>query len=157
MRDLKKDFIQEFLKQNPRPTGKQIKEFADLIGCSIGYVYKVINETFLTSRVDLNPNNYAIALHNGYHTANALSRYFCVSVRTIQRFETEHLIIQKLSNYHTIFTPTSPKGVSPMGDVITILQGFKKDMDAVTEFEPMAQINSSKISYIIHFLQMIEP
>lgn len=157
MRELKKDFIQEFLKQNPRPTGKQIKEFADLIGCSIGYVYKVINETFLSSRVDLNPCNYAIALHHGYQTLTALSRYFCVTTKTIQRFEAKHLIKQKLSNYHTIFTPTSPNGESPMGDVITILQGFKKDFDAVDEFEPMAQINSSRISYIIHFLQMIEP
>ena len=47
--------------------------------------------------------------------------------------------------------------MSPMDKVITILQGVKNNMDAVSDFESEAGKNSSKILYIIQFLQDIKP
>lgn len=159
MSDLKKDFILDFIRNNPNPSGKEIAAFAEMTGCSKSYVYYVIkrNGFALFSRHDLAPRNYASAVISGITTIDALSRYFSVSQSSIRRFEKEHRVKQKLNDYHNIWTTNKKTGMSPMDKVITILQGFKNNMDAVSDFESEARINSSKILYIIQFLQDIKP
>jgi len=159
MSQLKKDLILEFIRNNPSPSGQEIAAFAEMIGCSKSYVYYVIerNGFALFSRRDLTPRNYASAVISGITTIDALSRYFGVSQSSIRRFEKEHRVKQKLNDYYKIWKSQKITGVSSMENVITILQGFKNSMDAVSDFESEAGKNSSKILYIIQFLQDIKP
>lgn len=159
MSDLKKDFILDFIRNNPNPSGKEIAAFAVTIGCSKTYVYQVIsrNGFFLHSRRDLTPRNYATAIIAGITTIKALSSYFGISESTIKRFEREHRIKQKLDDYNGIWKHDNVAKVSPMGDIISALMDLKDKMAAVVEFNNNAEINTSKIWYIIQFLQDIKP
>ena len=130
-----------------------------MIGCSKSYVYHVINRHgfYIHTIKDLNPINYANAVISGVTTLKGLSYYFGISLSSINRFEREHRIKRKLNDYHKIWTTNKKTGMSPMDKVITILQGVKNNMDAVSDFESEAGKNSSKILYIIQFLQDIKP
>ena len=159
MSDYKKDFILEFIRNNPNPSGKEIAVFAETIGSSKQYVYQVIrkNGFFLHTRHDLTPRNYATAIIAGVTNIKLLSSYFAVSESTIKRFEREHRIKQKLDDYNGIWEHGNKTRVSTMGDIITALRDIKDKMDAVVDFNNNAEINASKILYIIQFLRDIKP